>query len=55
MVGFFNGTATAMITPFKKDGSINFDAFAKMIEYQIENGTDMLLVLGTTGEPPTMT
>ena len=55
MVGFFKGTATAMITPFKKDGSINFDAFAKMIEYQIENGTDMLLVLGTTGEPPTMT
>ncbi len=43
-----------MITPFK-DGGINFEAFARMIEYQIENGTDMLLVLGTTGEPPTMT
>ena len=54
MVGFFKGTATAMITPFK-DGGINFEAFARMIEYQIENGTDMLLVLGTTGEPPTMT
>ena len=55
MTGFFKGTATAMITPFATDGSVNFDAFAKMIEYQIENGTDMLLVLGTTGEPPTMT
>ena len=54
MVGFFKGTATAMITPFK-DGEVNFDAFARMIEYQIENGTDLLLVLGTTGEPPTMT
>lgn len=43
-----------MITPFK-DGEVNFDAFARMIEYQIENGTDLLLVLGTTGEPPTMT
>lgn len=54
MVGFFKGTATAMVTPFK-DGEVNFEAFGKMIEYQIENGTDMLLVLGTTGEPPTMT
>lgn len=54
MVGFFKGTATAMVTPFK-DGEVNFEAFGKMIEYQIANGTDMLLVLGTTGEPPTMT
>ena len=55
MVGFFKGTATAMVTPFAPDGGINFGAFAKMIEYQIANGTDALLVLGTTGEPPTMT
>lgn len=55
MTGFFKGTATAMVTPFGADGGINFNSFAKMIEYQIENGTDMLLVLGTTGEPPTMT
>ena len=46
MVGFFKGTATAMVTPFK-DGEVNFEAFGKMIEYQIENGTDMLLVLET--------
>ena len=55
MTGFFSGLGTAMITPFKQDGSINFESFGKMIEYQIANGTDMLLVLGTTGEPPTMT
>ena len=43
-----------MITPFTQDG-VNFDAFGKMIDYQIENGTDVLVVLGTTGEPATMT
>lgn len=55
MRGFFNGTATAMITPFFADGGVNFEAFGKMIDYQIENGTDVLVILGTTGEPPTMT
>ncbi|MGN0804890.1 MAG: 4-hydroxy-tetrahydrodipicolinate synthase [Candidatus Coproplasma sp.] len=55
MTGFLNGTATAMITPFYKDGGVNFEAFGKMIDYQIENGTDVLVILGTTGEPATMT
>lgn len=55
MTGFFNGTATAMITPFYKDGGVNLEAFGKMIDYQIENGTDVLVILGTTGEPATMT
>ena len=55
MKGFFKGTATAMITPFFDDGGVNFDAFGRMIEYQIENGTDALVILGTTGEPSTMT
>ena len=54
MKGFFNGTATAMITPFYDDGGVNFEAFGKMIDYQIENGTDALVILGTTGEPSTM-
>lgn len=54
MTNFFNGTATAMITPFAEDGSVDFGAFGKMIEYQIENGTDVLVILGTTGEPATM-
>lgn len=44
-----------MITPFYDDGGVNFEAFGKMIDYQIANGTDALVVLGTTGEPATMT
>lgn len=55
MKGFFKGTATAMITPFYDNGSVNFEAFGRMIDYQIENGTDALVILGTTGEPSTMT
>ena len=43
-----------MITPFTEDG-VNFDCFGKMIEHQIKSGTDALVVLGTTGEPATMT
>lgn len=44
-----------MLTPFYKDGGVNFDAFGKMLDYQIKNGTDALVILGTTGEPSTMT
>ena len=55
MTGFFSGTATAMITPFGADGGVNFNSFGEMIERQITAGTDMLVILGTTGEPATMT
>ena len=54
MTGFCNGILTAMITPFTQNG-VNLEEFGKMIEYQIEGGTDALVVLGTTGEPATMT
>lgn len=54
MTGFCNGILTAMITPFTDNG-VNLEEFGKMIEYQIEGGTDALVVLGTTGEPATMT
>lgn len=54
MTGFCNGVITAMVTPFTKDG-VNLEEFGKMIEYQIAGGTDGLVVLGTTGEPATMT
>ena len=43
-----------MITPFK-DGKVNFDTLGKLIDFQIEGGTDALVILGTTGEPSTMT
>ena len=52
----FKGSATAMITPFTKDGKeVNYDAFKEQIDYQIENGTSALIILGTTGEPATLT
>ena len=54
MVGFLKGSATAMITPFTEDG-VNLEAFGRMLKYQIAGGTDALVVLGTTGEPATMT
>ena len=54
MTGFCNGILTAMTTPFTENG-VNLEEFGKMIEYQIEGGTDALVVLGTTGEPATMT
>lgn len=53
MTGFLSGCATAMITPFTQTG-VNFNAFEQMIEFQLEGGTDALVVLGTTGEPCTM-
>lgn len=54
MTGFFSGIATAMITPFDEHG-VNLEELGRMIEYQIEGGTDAIVVLGTTGEPATMT
>ena len=49
------GMGVALITPFKDDESIDFDALSKLIEYQIHNGIDYLVVLGTTAETPTLT
>ncbi|MBO8459206.1 MAG: 4-hydroxy-tetrahydrodipicolinate synthase [Bacteroidetes bacterium] len=45
----------ALVTPFKQDGEIDFDALKRLVEYQITNGTDYLVVLGTTAETPTLT
>ncbi|HEY5508180.1 MAG TPA: 4-hydroxy-tetrahydrodipicolinate synthase [Paludibacter sp.] len=49
------GMGVALITPFKNDESVDFDALARLVEYQIKNGTDYLVVLGTTAETPTLT
>lgn len=48
------GTGTALITPFKKDYSIDFEAIGKLVEHQISNGTNYFVVLGTTGESATL-
>lgn len=53
MKGFFNGSATAIITPFNENG-VNYEVFGELIEHQIAGGTDAIVFLGTTGEPSTM-
>lgn len=49
------GSIVALVTPFKEDGSVNFDKLSELIEFHVVNQTDALLVLGTTGETPTLT
>ncbi len=51
----FTGAAIAIITPMNADGSINYDVLGSMIDNQIENGTDAIVICGTTGEASTMT
>lgn len=50
----FVGVGTALVTPFKKDFSIDFDGLKKLVDYQIDNGVNFLVVQGTTGESPTL-
>ena len=49
------GMGVALITPFKDDESVDYDALSKLVDYQVQNGTDYLVVLGTTAETPTLT
>ncbi|MBR3932675.1 MAG: 4-hydroxy-tetrahydrodipicolinate synthase [Clostridia bacterium] len=49
----FTGSATALVTPINDKG-VDFDVLTKTVEFQIENGTDALVVCGTTGEAPTL-
>lgn len=50
----FVGAGVALITPFDKDGQIDFDRFKKLIDFQIANKTDAIIVCGTTGEGSTL-
>ena len=45
----------ALITPFKEDESVDYEALGRLVDYQVQNGTDYLVVLGTTAETPTLT
>src|SRR5207245_1063048 len=49
------GCGTALVTPFKKDGSVDMAAQRALVEWQIESGIDFLVPCGTTGETPTLT
>lgn len=51
----FKGSGVAIVTPMYEDGKVNYDKLAELIEYQIENGTDAIIICGTTGEASTMT
>ena len=50
----FIGMGVALVTPFKTDGSVDFSALARLVDYQLKNGTDYLVVLGTTAETPSL-
>ncbi|GHT57021.1 4-hydroxy-tetrahydrodipicolinate synthase [Bacteroidia bacterium] len=49
------GMGVALVTPFKDDESVDYEALTRLVDYQIKNGTDYLVVLGTTAETPTLT
>lgn len=49
------GMGVALITPFKEDKSVDFDALTRLLDFHLEAGTDYLVVLGTTAETPTLT
>ena len=53
-MAIFKGAAVAIVTPMNQDGSVNYEEFRKLIEFQIENGTDAIVVCGTTGEASTL-
>lgn len=55
MMQKFIGTGVALVTPFKKDLSVDFDALINLVNYNIENGTDYLVINGTTAESATIT
>ena len=48
------GMGVALITPFKEDGSVDYEALLRLVDYQLQNNTDFLCVLGTTAETPTL-
>lgn len=55
MAPLFIGSGVALVTPFDKDGKINYSRFKELIEFQIANNTDAIVVCGTTGESSTLT
>ncbi len=50
----FTGAGVAIVTPMNQDGSINYDKLGQLIDFNIDNGTDAIIICGTTGESATM-
>ena len=53
-MSIFKGAGVAIVTPMKANGEVNYEKFAALIEFQMENGTDAIIVCGTTGEASTL-
>lgn len=51
----FKGLGIALITPFKSDGSVDYEALERLVNYQIKQGADFFCILATTGETPCLT
>ena len=51
----FKGAGVALVTPMNEDGSVNYDELERLINFQIDNGTDAIITCGTTGESATLT
>lgn len=54
-MSLFKGAGVAIVTPMQADGKVNFEKFKELLEFQIEGGTDAIIVCGTTGEASTLT
>lgn len=54
-MAIFTGAGVAIVTPFKANGEVHFDKLGELIDFQVENGTDSIIIMGTTGEASTLT
>ena len=54
-MSIFEGAGVALVTPFHEDGSVNYEKLKELVEFQIANGTDAIIICGTTGESSTLT
>ncbi len=50
----FHGSMVALVTPMHEDGAVDFDSLARLVEFHVENGTDAIVAMGTTGESATL-
>lgn len=54
-MAIFTGAGVAIVTPFRKDGSVDYDSLDRLIDFHCENGTDSIVICGTSGEAATLT
>ena len=54
-MAIFKGAGVAIVTPMHADGTVNYQQFANLVDFQVDNGTDAIIVCGTTGEASTLT